>query len=332
VNAGALARAGIGAVIAAGATWALLAQGALSLEIIEGTLQSLGHWAPAVFVIGFAVATVLFVPGSIFGLAGGLLFGPFWGAAWNVIGGTLGAILAFLVARYIAGDWIARRTSGRLKAIVEGAEAEGWRFVALARLVPIVPFNLLNYALGLTRIPLSAYVWATLVCMVPGSAAYAWLGFAGRAAVAGESGAVHYALGGLAVLALVILAPRLVRRIREASEGWISVPELRGQLSMAMPVTIVDVRGPDEFAGPLGHIPHARNIPLPELPAHVDTFRGPNKIVLVCKTDKRSAKAAALLRAAGVHQVQVLRGGMEAWNKERTPVPPTANPGIRGCE
>lgn len=226
MNARFLARAGIGAVIAAGATWALLAQEMLSLATLKDSLQSLGHWAPAVFVAGFAVATVIFIPGSIFGLAGGLLFGPLWGTAWNVTGGTLGAILAFLVARYIAGDWVARRTRGRLKPIVEGAEAEGWRFVALTRLVPIVPFNLLNYALGLTRIPLPAYALATLVCMVPGSAAYAWLGYAGRAAISGENGAFHYALGGLAVLALVVFAPRLVRRVR----GIEHVRVLRGSM------------------------------------------------------------------------------------------------------
>ncbi|MPZ46246.1 MAG: sulfurtransferase [Betaproteobacteria bacterium] len=322
MNLRAFARVGIGTIIAAGAIWTLFAGQPVSLGTIEASLQSLGHWAPIVFVAGFAVATVLFIPGSIFGLAGGLLFGPLWGTAWNVIGGTLGAILAFLVARYIAGDWVARRTRGRLKPIVEGAEAEGWRFVALTRLVPIVPFNLLNYALGLTRIPLWAYVWATLVCMVPGSAAYAWLGYAGRAVIAGENGAVQYALGGLAVLALVVFAPRLVWRVRKASDEWVNVPELRRQLSMAAPVTIVDVREPDEFAGPLGHVPHARNIPLPELPAHIDTCRGPNKIVLVCRTDKRSAKAAELLRAAGVDRVQVLRGGMEAWSKYRAPAPP----------
>jgi uncharacterized membrane protein YdjX (TVP38/TMEM64 family) len=69
---------------------------------------------------------------------------------WNLTGGTLGATAAFLLARFIAGDWIAARAQGRLKTALSGVEAEGWRCVALARLVPIIPFNLLNYALGLS--------------------------------------------------------------------------------------------------------------------------------------------------------------------------------------
>ena len=73
-------------------------------------------------------------------------------------------------------------------------EAEGWRFVAFVRLVPLFPFNLLNYALGLTRIPLVAYVLASLVCMAPGTLAYTWLGYAGREAIAGNDAAIRYGL------------------------------------------------------------------------------------------------------------------------------------------
>src|SRR6516225_3148754 len=66
---------------------------------------------------------------------------------------TLGPTLAFLVARYVAGDWVARRAGGLLKRLIDGVDAEGWRFVAFVRLVPLFPFNLSNYLLGLTRIP-----------------------------------------------------------------------------------------------------------------------------------------------------------------------------------
>lgn len=80
---------------------------------------------------------------------------------WSLTGATLGAIIAFLLARYTAGEWIARKAGRRLKEVLEGSEAEGWRFVALTRLVPVIPFNMLNYALGLTRIPLSQCELAT---------------------------------------------------------------------------------------------------------------------------------------------------------------------------
>jgi uncharacterized membrane protein YdjX (TVP38/TMEM64 family)/rhodanese-related sulfurtransferase len=314
-----LVRIGIGVLVVAAAAWSILNPEIVSLQDLEARFGNDGPSAPIAFMAAFAVGTVLFVPGSIFGLAGGVLFGPLWGSAWNVIGGTVGATLAYLIARYAAGDWVARKTGGRLKTIIEGAEAEGWRFVALTRLVPIIPFNLLNYALGLTHIRLAPYVLATLVCMAPGASAYAWLGHAGRAAIAGESDAVSYALLGVAVFALIALAPRLVRRIKTTSAGWITVSELRGQLSGTFRGDVVDVRGPEEFAGPLGHIPGARNIPLADIGAHITALDPVQPLVLVCKTDRRSAQAAAILRAEGIEHVRVLRGGMEAWSAQAIP-------------
>jgi rhodanese-related sulfurtransferase len=222
---------------------------------------------------------------------------------------------------------VARRARGRLKQLVDGVEAEGWRFVALTRLVPLVPFNLLNYALGLTRIRLSHYTIATAVCMAPGAAAYAWLGYAGREAAAGNSQALAYGLFGLALLALVIFVPRLVRRLRGTSRGWISTAELKRRLDAGAAITVVDVRGPEEFRGPLGHIPGARNLPLSELARARDELAalGERPIVLVCATDKRSARAAELLRSAGFRDVLILRGGMLQWQRDaadaRAPAP-----------
>ena len=95
----------------------------------------------------------------------------------------LGATAAFLVARYLAADWVREKSGARLERLIKGVEAERWRFVAFTRLVPLIPFNLLNYALGLTRIPVIAYMVASLVCMAPGTLAYTWLGYAGREAI-----------------------------------------------------------------------------------------------------------------------------------------------------
>ena len=82
-----------------------------------------------------------FRSGRVFALAGGALFGPFWGSLWNLLGATLGATLAFLVARYIVGDWVERNAGGLLKRLIDGVDAEGWRFVAFVRLVPLVPLQ-----------------------------------------------------------------------------------------------------------------------------------------------------------------------------------------------
>jgi uncharacterized membrane protein YdjX (TVP38/TMEM64 family)/rhodanese-related sulfurtransferase len=320
----ALPRIGLAVLLAAAVGWALLAREGFDPAALEAQLRALGGWAQLGFIASFALATVLFVPGALFGLAGGALFGPVLGTVWNLVGGTLGATLAFLAARYLASDWVARKTAGRLRQLVEGVEAEGWRFVALMRLVPLVPFNLLNYALGLTRIRLTHYTLATLVCMAPGAAAYAWLGHAGRQAAAGDAEALRYGLLGLGFLALMAFLPRLIRRLKGSTAEWLSTSDLRLRLRSGMALTIVDVRNPDEFAGPLGHIAGARNLPLNDLPARMGELAGARKrpIVLVCKTDKRSAKAAEMLRSAGFPDVQLLRGGMEQWQREAAAAEP----------
>ncbi len=173
--------------------------------------MSAGALGPLLYIAIYAAATTLFVPGALFGLAGGVLFGPVWGTVWNLAGATIGAALSFLIARYLAADWVARRAGGFLQRLIAGVEAEGWRFVAVTRLAPFVPFNLLNYALGLTRIRFDQYVVASLVCMAPGTAA---LGFAGREALAGQTSAIQNSLLALGLLALLAFLPRFVRRLR----------------------------------------------------------------------------------------------------------------------
>jgi len=139
-----LPRLVLGLTIATAALWLAINRERFDAALIENMIRTLGVGAPAGHVILFAVATILFVPGALFGLAGGVLFGPVWGTIFNLAGAMLGATAAFLIARYVAADWIRHRVGGRLARLVSGVEAEGWRFVALTRLVPLVPFNLLN--------------------------------------------------------------------------------------------------------------------------------------------------------------------------------------------
>jgi uncharacterized membrane protein YdjX (TVP38/TMEM64 family)/rhodanese-related sulfurtransferase len=305
---------------------ALVALTALNRELIDPAvldawIGGLGGWAPIGYVAVYALATIAVVPGTVFGLAGGALFGPLWGTVCNLLGATVGATLAFLVARYLAAGWIARKAGGRLGRLIAGVEAEGWRFVAFVRLVPLFPFNLSNYALGLTRIPLSHYVLATLVCMAPGTIAYTWLGYAGREALAGNTAAVRYGLLGLGLLAAIASLPRLLRRLRGAP-AWIEVTNLKRRLDAREPIAVIDVRGPDEFMGPLGHIRGACNLPVDTIEERMAELGGLKRrpVILVCRTDRRSATAADVLRVAGFADVAVLRGGMEQWNQASLPV------------
>ncbi|MBI3702332.1 MAG: TVP38/TMEM64 family protein [Rhizobiales bacterium] len=186
----------------------------LTAEALAVRIDGLGYWAPIGFVALYAVATVALVPGGIFDLVGGALFGPYLGSVCNLLGGTLGAALAFLVARYIARDWAETRAGPRLQGIMRSVDEEDWRFVAFVRLVPVIPYNITNYLLGVTRIPFPRYVLATLVFMAPSTVAYTWIGHASRQAIAGDTENIKYALIALALIALVLLVPRFYKRLK----------------------------------------------------------------------------------------------------------------------
>jgi uncharacterized membrane protein YdjX (TVP38/TMEM64 family)/rhodanese-related sulfurtransferase len=307
--------------LAAGIAWVAIHREFFVAGALEHELKRSWRWAPIWFIGLYTLATVLFIPGSALTVAGGALFGPVWGTLWNLAGATLGATLAFVAARYIASDWASRRAGERLARLIRRVEEEGWRFVAFVRLVPLFPFNLVNYAFGLTRIHLGEYMLTSFVCMAPGAIAYTYLGYAGREAAAGGSGVIRNVIVALALLASVAFLPRLVRRLRVPSE-FIDPAELKSRLGRAPQLIIIDVRHPDEFDGPLGHIPGARNIVLSELSSKLQTLFALKEtpVVFVCRTHKRSTQAAQLLRDAGFNQVSVLRGGMQSWQRSGYPV------------
>ena len=140
-------------------------------------VRGLGVWGPIVFMVGYVVATVAFVPGSILTLAAGAIFGLFRGTAYVFVAASVGSILAFLVSRYLARARIERRLQGnrRFEAIDRAVGAQGLKIVLLLRLSPLFPFNLLNYALGLTKVRLRDYVVAA-IGMLPGTFLYVYYG------------------------------------------------------------------------------------------------------------------------------------------------------------
>jgi len=186
----------------------------LDAQVLEDWVTGAGAAGPVIFIVIYTISTILFLPGSVLTLAGGALFGPVLGTILNLTGATLGAVCAFAIARYLARDRVANKAGGRIKTLMEGVEAEGWRFVAFVRLVPLFPFNLLNYALGLTRIGFWQYTLATWVFMLPGAIAYTYLGYAGREAVGGGEDLIRKGMLALALLAMAAFLPRLISRMR----------------------------------------------------------------------------------------------------------------------
>jgi len=315
-----LARIFLSGVVIAGITLAVIYREAFDAAALEAWVKEAGPAGPILFMAIYALGTVFFLPGSVLTLAGGALFGPVLGTFYNLTGATIGATLAFLVARYLASGWVEQKTGGRLKQLKEGVEGEGWRFVAFVRLVPLFPFNLLNYALGLTRIKLSHYIIASYICMLPGAIAYTYLGYAGREAVAGGEGLIQKGLLALALLAMVAFLPRLIGRLRQ--KPMLGIPNLKQRIDAGEDLLVLDVRSAEDFVGEQGHIATAKNIPLEELPTRLGELAEYEErpIILVCRTDRRSAKAAQLLAREGFADVHVAKGGMTDWNQNKYPL------------
>jgi len=318
-----LKRYGLLGLLLAGIVLALVYRDHLNAAGIEQWIKEAGAAGPIVFMLLYAVGTVFAFPGSIMTPVGGILFGPVLGTFYNLTGATVGATLAFLAARYLASGWVERKAGKRLQRLQAGVETEGWRFVAFVRLVPLFPFNLLNYALGLTRIKLSHYIIASYIFMLPGAIAYTYLGYAGREALAGDtsiSRMVQLGSIALALLAVVAFLPRIIGRLRRGPV--LEINELKARLDRGEDLCVLDIRSSDEYTGELGHIAGSLNIPqdqLGERQAELDKWLE-KPIAIICRTERRSTKAAQLLSSKGFVDVRVVHGGMTAWNQAGLPV------------
>jgi uncharacterized membrane protein YdjX (TVP38/TMEM64 family) len=197
-------------------------QAAAVVPRATAAIADLGAWGPIVFIAVYALACVALVPASLLTLGAGAIFGVVAGTAYVMIGATTGAMLAFLIARYLARDAVANRVARdpRFAAIDRGIAAQGRRVAFLLRLSPLIPFNLLNYALGLTKIRFTDALVACLG-MIPGTLLYVYSGHVAGTVAAASAGAVpsrgpaqYFVLGvGLiATAAVTILITRLARR------------------------------------------------------------------------------------------------------------------------
>jgi len=174
-----------------------------NIDRLGAWFDGLGWWAPAVFVLLWIAASVLFLPGLAITIVGGLVFGAVWGTVWTTVGANLGAVAAFLVGRYAARDMVEGMVekTPALKKIDEGVKRQGWRMLMVTRLVPIFPFNVQNYVYGLTDIPLKTYVLVTLPCMLPATIAY---NFAAGSVRTGDFGKTLWYLGIAAVFFVLL--------------------------------------------------------------------------------------------------------------------------------
>lgn len=191
------------------------------IKILEWT-QSLGFWGP-LFVAGFyVIACILFLPGSVLTIGSGFIFKLMLGTIIVSIGSTMGAAAAFLVGRTLARNWVAAKISENPKftAIDQAVANQGFKIVLLTRLSPVFPFNLLNYAFGLTKVSFSKYVLASWIGMLPGTVMYVYIGAGLRSIteIAADNvettaqGRILFWFGLIATVVVTILITRIARK------------------------------------------------------------------------------------------------------------------------
>lgn len=147
----------------------------LEKEHLRQLVAAYGMWGPVVYLGIWLLVTAMFMPVTPLVLAGGVLFGPVWGEIYVLIGATAGAVLTFLTARYLAREWVAGKLAGtRLMGLDEKVARQGWKMVALSRVIPIFPFPLVNSAFGLTRVSLPSFAVATFFGLFPVTMAYVY--------------------------------------------------------------------------------------------------------------------------------------------------------------
>jgi uncharacterized membrane protein YdjX (TVP38/TMEM64 family) len=189
-------------------------------------VQSAGPWGALLFGLAYIPAAVLFVPASVLTLGAGFVFGVARGTVIVSLGSTAGAAAAFIVARTIGRAWIMRRVAGYpgLNAIGAAVEREAFKVVLLTRLSPLFPFNLLNYAFGLSSVPFKTYVLGSWIGMLPGTIMYIYLGSAAQNLAALLSGNLRrtagqqamFAIGLAATVAVTTIVTRTARRALRA--------------------------------------------------------------------------------------------------------------------
>jgi uncharacterized membrane protein YdjX (TVP38/TMEM64 family) len=193
-------------------------------------VDRLGAWGPIALGLLYVLATVMLVPGFILTLGAGALFGVFTGTLTVSTAATAGATSAFLIARYAARNAVARRIAGnrRFESIDRAVAVNGWKIVLLTRLSPVFPFNVLNYAFGLTNVSLRDYVIASWIGMLPATVMYVYIGSlaASIARIGAEDRVrsraewIFYFAGLAAAILTTVYVTRIARRaLKETGAG-----------------------------------------------------------------------------------------------------------------
>lgn len=172
-------------------------------------LQQMGIWAPVLYILIYSIATICILPSTPLNLTGGAIFGAVWGTVWTSIAAILAAVLAFGFSRTIGRSFVAQKLAGKWESIDREMQQGGFFYMFAIRLLPLIPYGIVNFAAGLTSIKFRDYFLGTLIGTVPGILPFVMMG-AGLTAL--KQGDVLPLLVGLALTGMLVGTATWYRR------------------------------------------------------------------------------------------------------------------------
>lgn len=197
-------------IVATGGAIYLL--GGIQSAQIRAWLDAVGIWAPVAYIALYVVATVLVLPSTVLNLTGGAIFGPVLGTLWTSLAAIIAAVVAFTFTRTVGRETVAKRLSGRWQAMDAEVRQGGLFYMFAIRLVPIMPYGLVNFAAGLTSISFKDYILGTTIGTVPSVLPFVLVGSSGLNAL--NTGEVLPLVGALALTGILVGGSTWYRRRR----------------------------------------------------------------------------------------------------------------------
>lgn len=199
------------AVTVAGFYWL----GGVDVALLQAQLAALGFWAPLLYVLAYIIATLCLLPSTPLNLSGGALFGVWQGTLWTTLGAMLAAAIAFALSRSLARQWLQQKFHGKWQSLDHELARDGGFYIFAVRLLPLLPYGLVNFAAGLTRLSWRGYLVGTLLGTVPGIFPFVLLGSSGLNAV--QTGEVVPVVAALAMIGLLVAGSAWWRRHKETT-------------------------------------------------------------------------------------------------------------------
>lgn len=190
----------------------LYVAGGIEPEQIQTWLTQAGIWAPVIYILLYVVATLFVMPSTALNLSGGAIFGPWLGTLWTSLAAVIAAVVAFFFTRTIGYDLIARRMAKRWRALDAEIHSGGLFYMFAIRLLPIIPYGLVNFAAGLTSIRFRDYLWGTILGTVPGVLPFVMMGSFGLKAL--KTGDILPLVGAFSLAGLLVAGATWYRHHR----------------------------------------------------------------------------------------------------------------------